>query len=110
MRELTHSDKMEAVRIATSGLTRRFGDELAEGVTDDRLRELIKEALGIFGGCGSRDRLHVSHQGSGLKIWASWHIHNHVLDKPIFEGERTLRVVRELYGISDPSNGQMSLF
>lgn len=106
---LTHAEREAAFRIATRFLIAWHGEELKHGVTDDRLRELLKRALGIFGGSGGPDQLHVTYQGLGLKIWASRKIHNHLTMKPTFQGELIVKMAREVYGISDPSEDQMTL-
>lgn len=106
---LTHAEREAAFRIATRSLISWYGDELKRGVTNDRLRELLGKALGIFGGSCGPDRLHVTYQGAGLKIWASREIHNHHRSKPLFEGELTVRMAREIHAILDPTNDQLQL-
>jgi len=110
MRELTHADKMDAVRRATSGLTRRFGDELANGATDERLTSMLADVLGLGGGSGGPDRTSVSYNGSGLRIWCTWGANNVVLDEPILAGQQTVKAVRELYRIPNPEDDQLNLF
>lgn len=44
----------------------------------------------------------------GLKIWGSWQGINHVQDRPLFEGRATIAMAREVYGIRDPADRQMS--
>ena len=34
---------------------------------------------------------------------------NHVTEKPLFQGRKTLAMARYVYGIADPDDGQMSL-
>jgi hypothetical protein len=50
------------------------------------------------------------YQGSGLKIWGGWEVINHVTAKPLFSGTRSIAMAREVYGIADPTDGQMDLF
>lgn len=107
---LTHAEREAAFRTATRCLIAWHGEELKQGVTDDRLRELLVRALGIFGGSCGPDRLHVTYQGSGLKIWASRKIHNHVTMTPTFQGELVVKMAREIYGITDPNEDQLSMF
>ncbi|WP_370173015.1 MULTISPECIES: hypothetical protein [Hyphomonas] len=107
---LTHAEREAAFRTATRCLIAWHGEELKQGVTDDRLRELLGRALGIFGGSGGPGQLNITYQGSGLKIWASREIHNHCQMKPTFQGEFVVKMAREIYGISDPSEDQMSMF
>lgn len=106
---LTHAEREVAFRQATRCLIAWHGDELKQGVSDDRLAELLKRALGIFGGSCGPNRLHVSHQGSGLKIWASREIHNHCQMAPTFQGAQTVNMAREVYGITDPNSPQACL-
>lgn len=106
---LTHDEKVAAFKDATRSLLHWHGDEIKIGVTDDRLDELLRRALGLFGGSGGPDRLSVTFQGSGLKIWAGRTAVNHITEKPIFQGNATVRMAREVYAIPDPSNHQMRL-
>ncbi|MFT6660693.1 MAG: hypothetical protein ACJA0K_000670 [Maricaulis maris] len=110
MRSLSHQDRVAAFKAATRSLIHWYGDELAEGVTDDRLTELLAKALGLFGGSGGPGSLSLTYQGAGLKIWASWTGHNHVTDKPVFQGKATIAMAREIYGIKDPANTQLDMF
>ncbi|MBL4767782.1 MAG: hypothetical protein JKY94_08725 [Rhodobacteraceae bacterium] len=96
-------------RQATTGLPRRYAKEMAAGMSDTALGEALKQVLGIFGGSGGPERLSITYQGAGLKIWGSWHVHNHVTERPLFEGQATIRMARYLYHISDPTETQLSL-
>ncbi|WP_162814890.1 hypothetical protein [Erythrobacter aureus] len=78
-------------------------------MSDDELSEALKKSLGIFGGSGGPGRIHVTRQGSGLKIWASHEIHNHVTAKPIFEGKATIEMARYIYNIGNPADMQLPL-
>tara|TARA_R110002072_G_scaffold302578_3_gene486435 strand:+ start:4104 stop:4436 length:333 start_codon:yes stop_codon:yes gene_type:complete len=110
MAPLTREEKVAAFKVVTRSLTHWYGDEIIAGVTDERLEELLKNALGIFGGSGGPCRLSICHQGCGLKIWAGHTTVNHVREKPIFQGKATIRMAREVYGIADPTNSQLELF
>ena len=110
MAPLTHDEKVAAFKAATRSLINRYGEELAEGVSDARLEELLKQALGIFGGSGGPDQISLAFQGAGLKIWARRGSHNHVTDKPVFQGKTTVKMAREIYSISDPTDPQRRLF
>lgn len=107
--ELTHADKRAAFEIATSALMRWYGDRLITGATDEELAEMLGKVLGIAGGSSGPDRISVSFRGAGLRIWAGWQCPNEVTDKPIFAGDATVRMAREVYGISDPSSAQLAL-
>ncbi len=65
----------------------------------------------IFGGTGAADiQLSITNQGSGLKIWASWQVYNHVVEKPLFAGKATIAMAHEICGITNPEDGQLRLF
>lgn len=106
---LTRADKENVFRRATISLPNWYADELKRGMTDEELEDALKAVLGIFGGSSGADRLSVSHQGSGLRIWGSWEICNHMDEPPLFAGKKTIAMARFIYDISDPSNLQMSL-
>ena len=79
-------------------------------MTDDDLSQALQATLGIFGGQSGPDQLSIKYQGFGLKIWASWNVHNRVTESPIIAGKATFAMAREIYGIADPSSDQMALF
>lgn len=60
------------------------------GMTDEALGAALVGVLGIFGGNGGPDSLSISYQGAGLKIWGDWHVLNHFVEKPLFQGRYTL--------------------
>ncbi|NOX73861.1 MAG: hypothetical protein GXP03_09655, partial [Alphaproteobacteria bacterium] len=66
-------------------------------MSDDDLAQALQTTLGIFGGSGGPNQLSITYQGSGLKIWASWHVHNHVAEKPLFAGKATIAMARLVY-------------
>ena len=107
---LNQSEREEVFRRATSSLVTRYAEQIKKGMTDDELSTTLKDCLGTFGGSGGPDRLSVSHQGAGLKIWGAHHSLNHVIEKPLFAGKQTINMAREMYSIPDPNNNQMNLF
>ena len=109
-RPLTPADRIEAFRIATSSFADRYADVIARGMTDSELESALVATLGTFGGSGGPGRMSISFAGAGLRIWAGWHVVNHVREKPIFSGKETIRMAREVYGIADPENKQLKLF
>lgn len=110
MRPLSQADKVAAFKAATRSFKRDHHELFESGMTDRELTEALGASLGIFsGGCGP-GTMHLTFQGAGLKIWASWHIHNHVEEQPLWSGRQTVATARLLYGISDPSVAQLSLF
>lgn len=109
-KSLSREDKEWVFRKATSGFERRFAQEISNGMSDADLENALKDCLGIFGGSCGPNQLCVTQQGSCLKIWGSWEIHNHVTKTPLFSGKSTLAMARLAYGITDPTDNQMQLF
>lgn len=107
---LTPDEKAHAFRRATSLFPERYASEIGKGLTDIELKTALKDYLGIFGGSCGPGEISLCYQGAGLKIWASWEIGNHVIDKPIFQGTATVEMARHIYQIADPANMQMPLF
>lgn len=108
---LTREDAEEAFRRATNsvvGSAERWAARVKSGLTDEALAEALRYELGIGGGSSGRGSLSVAYQGAGLKIWAGWA--GWPLTPPVLQGARTIAFAREYYGISDPSDEQMSLF
>jgi len=106
VKPLTRADKEEVFRIATKSLPKRYAKEIQNGMTDDELSKALANVLGLFGGSCGPDRLSTSFKGTGLKIWGGWHIVNHVLEAPLFQGQQTVRMARYVYNIPDPRNMQ----
>ena len=109
-RPLSQADKEEAFRTATKALPKWYPDEVERGMSDEDLAAALERVLGIWGGSCGPGRMDVVFQGSGLKIWAGWHIVNHHEETPLFKGKATIAMARHLYGIGDPEEDQMSLF
>ena len=107
---LSRADRELIFREATKGFVHRYGDRFAGGMSDGELWKALQEVLGIFGGSGGPDRPSITYQGSGLKIWGGWQVINHVTTAPLFSGGGTVAMAREIYGISDPTTDQMTLF
>jgi len=112
-RPLTHDEKLWVFRKATNGFAgsnERWIERAVRGMTDDELAEALAFELGIMGGSCGPDCISIAFQGAGLKIWASWSHPNIVRDTPIFAGKATIAMAREVYGIPDPSDRQITLF
>ena len=109
-RAFTEVDKTEVFRIATRRLPSICGDRLNTGMIDAELEQALKLVLGEFGGSGGPDTYSITYAAAGLRIWGGWHVVNHVLEKPLFAGQATIAKAREVYGIPDPDNDQLSLF
>ena len=108
--QLSHCDRIAVFRLATRSLAIHHTEAVKSGMTNEELECALADCLGIFGGSGGPDRLSVSFKGAGLKIWGGWHNVNHVSEPPLFEGKQTLAMAREVYGIPDPQDNQLSLF
>ena len=107
---LSAEDHIVIFRLATGSLARFHSTKFANGMNDQELEIALKSSLGIFGGSCGPDRLSVSYQGAGLKIWGGWHIINHVQETPLFSGKETIAMAREVYDIPNPDNNQLDLF
>ncbi len=80
-------------------------------MTDTELAAALERILGIMGGGSSRTNCPAfAYAGSGLRIWASWGILPDMQDTPVFSGAATIRMAREVYRITDPSNPQLAMF
>ena len=109
-RPLTEADRTEIFKLATHGFSKQFAEAIKHGMTDQELQAALSRTLGIFGGSSGPDRFSTTFTGSGLRIWGGWHIVNHVKEKPLFAGRRTIAKAREVYGISNPDNKQLNQF
>lgn len=107
---LTREERLEIFRIATRSLPHRYADQVKAGMTDPQLQSALEDVLGIFGGSGGPNQVCVTHQAAGLRIWGGRQTVNHVIVPPLFKGDQTLKMAREVYGISDPSHPQVALF
>lgn len=107
---LSEDDKAAAFQVATASFARSIDLDTPAPMTDAELAAALNHAMGIFSGRAAPGEMHLTWQGTGLKIWASWHIHNHVTERPIFAGAATVAMARTYYRIPDPANRQMSLF
>jgi hypothetical protein len=113
IRALTAEDRLHAFMRATGGYERaaaRWAGRALTGLTDEQLVQALADEIGIFGGSGGPDELSITYQGAGLKIWAGWEVINHVTEPPVFEGRSTIAMARQVYGIRDPSDRQLSFF
>ena len=107
MTDLTPDEKLWAFRKATNsmeGAPRRWAERVRTGLTDEQLAEAIQYELGETGGA-SGENVGVTYQGRGLKIWADRCVGSRTWP-PILEGQATVRLAREVYGIEDPDNKQ----
>lgn len=93
-----------------SGARKRWQQRAKTGLTNAELAEALAFEIGIFGGSSGPGRLSLSQQGAGLKIWITREIVNLRETRPTFAGATTVAMAREVYGVRDPSDIQMSLF
>jgi hypothetical protein len=110
---LTDEDRKEAFLRAvthTQGAKSRWQERTETGLTDTDLEKALRYELGIAGGSGCSVSVKVEYEGAGLKIWASWQGVNPCIDAPIFEGRQAMAMARQVFGIADPDDKQMSLF
>jgi hypothetical protein len=107
---LTQAERIEVFRLATRGLVHRYGEQFKAGMNEAELRSALETSLGLFGGSGGPDGPSVSHTGAGLRIWGGRHTVNHHIQKPLFAGDVTVAMAREVYSISDPQSGRLKLF
>jgi hypothetical protein len=108
---LKYADKIRALRLAAESMEdapKRWAERIRTGQTNEQLARALEYEFGQFGGC-SRDDIGVTYQRNGLKIWAHRCIGGRSRP-PILEGQATVRLAREVYGIADPEEKQMGLF
>jgi hypothetical protein len=104
---LTQAERVEIFKFATRGLVHRYGERFKIRMNDADLRSALAESLGLFGGSGSPDGPSVAYTGAGFRIWGGRHTVNHHLQKPLFAGDVTVAMAREVYEIIDPQSGQL---
>lgn len=114
MRPPTHQDKVAAFKSATCSFAKakkRWEERAQTVLTDEDLMEALKYELGIAGGSsGYRDCPCIHYQGAGLKIWACWEGFMPQQTEPIFKGNATIRMARDVYSIKHPDDAQLDLF
>lgn len=107
---LSRADLELIFRKATSGFVHCYEAQFSRGMSDGELRRVLQESLGIFGGSGGPDGPSITYRGAGLKIWGAWEVINHVTTAPLFSGNATIAMAREVYGIAGPDMDQLDLF
>ncbi len=110
---LTHDQIIAGFRCAVTSFANaeaRWQQRAADGLTDQDLHDAIRYELGIAGGSSARsDRPDVAYEGSGLRIWIGNHL-NPCIDPPTLDGRHTMAMARQVFGIVNPDDGQLSLF
>lgn len=93
------------------GSEARWAERAATGLSDAELAEALAHEFGIEGGGSGPDSISYAYRAAGFKIWASWeHICPQFDTRPLLEGKASIRMAREVYGIADPDDDQLSLF
>lgn len=110
MRSVTPKDKVAALKAVTPRFYRENQHRFEDGMSDMEIEHALKDQFGDFGSRGGPGQLHITQQAACLKIWISWHIHNHVREEPALVGTGTIAMAREVYGIVNYDDGQMALF
>ncbi len=110
MKPVTLKDKVAALKAVTPRFFRDNQHRFEEGMSDVEIEHALKDQFGDFGSRGGPDQLHITQQAAGLKVWISWHIHNHIKEEPALVGTGTIAMAREVYGIINSDDGQMVLF
>ena len=109
-RPLADADMIAAFKACTRSFPERYRAQIAAGMTDAELARALDEVIGILGGASARTEIPaIAYKGAGLKTWASWDSPD-MRDRPIFAGEATVALARQLYAIPNPSDMQMRLF
>jgi hypothetical protein len=93
---LTHAERTEIFKLATRGLVHRYGDQFKAGMINADLRSALEETLGLFGGSGGPDAPSVAYTGAGVRIWGGRHTENHHAQRPLFAGDVTIGMAREV--------------
>jgi hypothetical protein len=113
-RFLTEDDKHLAFVRATGGFSKaaeRWRARAIQGLNDAELAKALEYELGIEGGASATDNIPAYHvKGAGLQVWVSWDFPGIHQEKPAFKSAATIAKAREVYGIPDPSQPQLSLF
>lgn len=114
MEKLTYQDKKNGFIAAVTrfeNAKKRWKAYAKTGLSDEALVCALKHEIGIAGGSsGTGGRPNISYEGSGLKIWVSWKFPNPYRDDPVFEGAHTMKMAREIFGVRNPDENQLSLF
>ena len=111
---ISEADRLYAFTVSTSGsagAADRWASRSRSGLTDDELWTALSSEIGEFGGRSGPDRMCVTYQSSGLRIWGSWHMMPIPSDNrvPLFKGLSTLAMARRVYGVADPTDMQLEL-
>jgi hypothetical protein len=110
---ITEAERVAGFRKATSGTAgaaARWQERAAKGMSNDELAKALAYEIGSFGGSGGPDSLCLTYQAAGLKILIGWEIGNTREQPPTIQGQATVAMARELYGIKDPADKQLALF
>jgi hypothetical protein len=108
---LTHEEKLWAFRQATNSIENaraRWLERAESGMSDSDLAQALEYELGIFGGRYGPNGLSLIYKGNGLKIWVGRGSARSD-GPPVYAGALSIAMAREMYGIKEPGDTQMSL-
>ena len=113
MQQLTNEEKQQSLKRAltcTGGALDRWSARAATGLNDADMAKAVRYELGICGGSGCSNSIHIHYEGAGLKVWAAWEIFIPQSEEPIFQGDATIKAARCLFGVKNPDDVQLDLF
>ena len=100
-------EKRRAMLIVLNGFMERHAAEIETGMTDERLKEAIAARMAMRLVWGGPGRFSGSCNPEQLQIFAG-PTPLEIAERPIVAAEGLLKLVREEYGIPDPSAAQRS--
>jgi len=113
MKKLTQEEKQQSLKRAltcTGGALDRWRVRADTGLNDADMAKAVRYELGICGGSGCSDSMHIHYEGAGLKVWAAWEIFIPSSKEPIFQGQATITAARQLFYVKSPDDIQLDLF
>ena len=108
IKPISRADIEWAIRRITRRLARKFEGRFKDGWSDATLRSELELSWSVEGGCYIPGKPAIQYKAAGLKVWVTWEVNTYGVP-PNFEGQSTIALVREIYGIPDPDNHQMRL-
>lgn len=107
MNDLTREEREWAFRKAMGGFALRY---MKPAMTDEELAEALALALGIFGGSGGPGELSIMCQGGRPEnLGGPPPLPSGSTTSRCFEARETVAMAREIYGITDSADTQLSL-
>lgn len=106
---VTIDEKRWVFLIATKFFEERFGDEMKNGMNDERLKACLARTLSFRVVWGGPGKWSGRCDPEKMRIYAG-PTPLEEFKKPVLEGDEILKMAREEYEIPDPLNPQMRLF